>query len=45
MAWDQTSNTLCIGLDRGGVYLLKVSAELNYIKYSEVFNSIVDLLI
>jgi hypothetical protein len=34
MFWDQTSNTLAIGLDSGKIDILKVSAELNYVKYN-----------
>lgn len=36
MVWDQTSNTLAIGLDNGDIQILKVSAELNYVKYSAI---------
>jgi len=34
--WDQTSNTLAIGLDSGIIDILKVSTELNYVKYNSI---------
>jgi len=34
--WDQTSNTLCTGLDSGKIDILKVSAELNYSKFNTI---------
>ena len=36
MCWDQTSNTLAVGLDNGIIDILKVSAELNYVKYNSI---------
>jgi len=41
MTWDQTSNTLAVGLDSGEIQILKVSAELNYVKYSSIATDIV----
>jgi len=38
MYWDPASSILVVGGDDGTVSLLKVSAELNYIKYDEILS-------
>lgn len=37
--WDQATSNLIVGKDDGTITVLKVSAELNYIKYDEVLTS------
>jgi hypothetical protein len=39
MYWDHTTSNLIVGKDDGSVTVLKVSAELNYLKYDEILTN------